>query len=106
MRITVSHTKSVEEVRQKVDRGFDQMFQGLPIGAVQLTYQQRAWDGNKLTFSFTAKAGFMNVPVNGWLVVEEKLVTIEVELPSFVSNFIPEAKVQAAVEGQVKGLLT
>ncbi len=58
-----------------------------------------------MTYSFTAVAGFITVPVTGTVLVEEQLVTIDVNLPSFVSNFIPEAKVKEAVETQVKGLL-
>ncbi len=105
MKITVSHNKTPDEIRQRVDRGFEQLFQGLPIGPVQVIDQQRTWAGSTLNFSFGAKTPFATVPIKGFVLVEEKQITIDVDLPSFVSNFIPEAKIGAAVEGQVRGLL-
>ena len=106
MRVTVSHKKTVPEVRKALDESVDQLFRGLPIGAVELTDQQRAWSGDTLNFSFTARAGFLNVPIKGWALVESQQVTIDIDLPSFLNQFIPEAKMKTAIEGQVKGLLT
>lgn len=106
MRVTVSHNKPVNEVMRSLDRGLDQIFSGLPLGAVQFTDQQRSWDGTTLNFSFTARAGFLNVPLKGWALVEEKQVTIDIDLPPFLEQLIPQEKVRKSVEGQVKGLLT
>lgn len=105
MRVTVSHNKPVNEVMRSVDQGFDTIFQGIAIGAVQFSDQKRSWDGQTLNFSFTARAGFLNVPLKGWVLVEDKNVVIDIDLPGFLNNLIPEAKVKAAIEGQVKGLL-
>lgn len=106
MRVTVSHTKNPDEIKANIDRSFDDIFKGLPVGPVQLTDEQRVWVGNTLNFSFNAKAAFLAVPVKGWIAVEPKLITIEVELPAFLKNFLPEEKVKSAVESGVKGLLT
>jgi Putative polyhydroxyalkanoic acid system protein (PHA_gran_rgn) len=105
MRITVSHNKTPEEIRARIDRGFDDIFKGLPVGPIQLTDEERVWVGNTLNFAFNAQAAFLTVPVKGWILVEPQLVTIEVELPAFLKNFLPEEKVAAAVESGVKGLL-
>jgi hypothetical protein len=105
MRVTVAHKKSVAEVKQSVDRNFDQIFTGLPLPAVQFTDQQRFWNGPRMDFSFTARTGFINIPLKGWILVEEKQVTVELDLPSFIGQFLPEQKVQAAVESHVRGLL-
>ncbi len=105
MRLTVTHNKSVDEIKKRVDSGFNDIFQGLPIPALQITDTERVWNGSTMTYSFTAVAGFITVPIKGTVLVEEKLVTIDVDLPAFVSNFIPEAKMKEAVEAQVKGLL-
>ncbi len=106
MRITVSHNKPPAEIRSNIDRGFDDIFKGLPVGPVQITDEQRTWAGNTMNFSFNAKAAFLTVPVKGWITVEEKQVTIELDLPSFLKNFLPEEKVKTAVESSVRGLLT
>src|SRR5438309_7989459 len=100
MRVTVSHNKSVDEVKKSIDRGFDDIFKGLPVAAVQFVDEKRAWNGNNLDFSFNARAGFLNVPIKGFVLVEEKVVTIDIDLPSFLNQFIPEQKVKAAVETQ------
>lgn len=106
MRVTVSHNKTAQEVTMAVDRGFDQIFTGLPIAALEFSNQQRTWNGRQMDFSFTARAGFLNVPVKGLLVVEDRQVIIDIELPEFLRKFLPEHKVQAAVESRVKGLLS
>ncbi len=105
MRITITHNKPVDEIKSRLDRGIEEVFKGLPISAVEIADTRHGWTGNTLDFSFTAKAGFISVPIKGQAVVEEKLLTLDIELPAFVGNFIPEEKVRAAVEGQVKGLL-
>lgn len=106
MRVTVSHTRNPEEIKRNIDRGFDDIFKGLPVGPVQITDEQRTWAGETMNFSFNARAAFMTLPIKGFVQVEQTQVTIDVDLPSFLSNLIPEQKVKAAIEGKVKGLLT
>jgi hypothetical protein len=106
MRITVAHNKTVEQIRSNIDRGFDDIFKGLPVGPVQIADEQRTWVGNTMNFSFNARAAFLTVPVKGWIAVEPQQVTIEVDLPAFLGKLIPEEKVKTAVESGVKGLLT
>lgn len=106
MRVTVSHNKNPDEIKRGLDRSFDEIFTGMPIGPVQITDEQRTWAGSTLNFSFNARAAFMVIPVKGFILVEPKQVTIEVDLPAFLNQFIPEEKMKAAVEGRVKGLLT
>lgn len=106
MRVTVSHNKSADEVKRLVNRGFDDIFKGMPVGPVQLSNEQRTWVGDTLNFSFDAQAAFITVPVKGWIRVEQQQVTIEVELPTFFQNMIPEEKVKTSLEAGVKGLLT
>jgi hypothetical protein len=106
MRVTVSHNKTPQQVRQSIDKGFDDIFTGLPIAGLQFTDEKRTWIGNTLNFSFNAKLGIVNVPLKGFVEVLEKQVTIDIDLPSFLNQFLPEEKVKTAVESKVKGLLT
>jgi hypothetical protein len=106
MRVTVSHKKTVDQMKQTVDRGFDEIFKGLPIGAIQILNEQRAWNASTMNFSFTAQAGFLSVPLKGSVLVEAETVTIDVDLPPFLNQFIAEEKLKTSIEGRVKGLLT
>lgn len=105
MKVTVSHTKSVAEIKSSVDNSFDKIFQGLPVGQVKVSDQKKAWNGDTMTFSCNAGVGFMAIPIKGAVEVQEKQVVIDVDLPSFVSNFIAEDKIKGSIESQVKGLL-
>jgi hypothetical protein len=75
-------------------------------GMVQIANEQRSWNGDQMDFSFDATMGFMKIPVKGFVLVEEKQVTVDIDLPQFITNFIPEAKVKQGLESGVKGLLT
>jgi hypothetical protein len=106
MRVTVSHNEPKQEVIQRIDRGLDDIFKGATGGMVQITGEQRSWVDNRLNFSFNARAGFVNIPVKGQVIVDDHLVTIDVDLPSFVNNLFPEQKMASGIETRVRGLLT
>jgi len=106
MRVTITHTKNPDDVKKKIEAGLDDVFKGLPVGPVKIEDEKRAWTGHKMDFSFTAKAAFMSVPVKGMVLIEPKLLTVDVELPAYLKGLIPEDKVVKSVEAGVKGLLT
>src|SRR5262245_2654284 len=105
MRVIVPHHKTLAEVRASIDQGFDRIFTGMPLGSIQIADQQRSWTGDTLNFAFNAKAGFFDIPVKGTVKLEETQVIIDLDLPGFVSQFVADSKIQAAVESQVRGLL-
>ena len=105
MRVTVSHNKDPQEIVRNVDRGFDDMFRGLPLGPVQFTDERRQWNGRRLDFSFTARAGFMAFPIKGTVLVEDHQVTVDVDLPPVLENFLPQQKMKTVMEGRVRGML-
>ena len=105
MRITVSHDKGRERAIRLVDEQADQLFRGMP-GPVQIVDQQRRWEGDTMHFSFTGKAGFLSAPIKGTVLVEDKTLTVDVELPGFLKNLMPEEKVKAGIEGRARALLT
>lgn len=106
MRVTVSHTKTKQEVIKIVNDSADQIFGGVPGAPVKITDQTKHWDGSTMHFSLTGKVGFFSAPLKGTVAVTDKDVTIDCELPELLKKFIPEEKVKAGIEGQVKGLLT
>jgi hypothetical protein len=106
MRVIVPHQKQPAEIIQNIDRRFDEIFRGLPVGPVQIVDMQRSWAGRTMTFAFNASAGFMSIPIKGFVEVGDREVTVDVDLPAFLSQFLPEDKLKPALEKGVKGLLT
>ena len=107
MRITVSHNQPKQEVIQRVDRAFDDIFRSaVPGGFVQIVDEQRTWVGDQMNFAFNAKTPFMTVPVKGLIHVEDAQVTIDIELPAFINSFLPEQQMKQGLETKIKGLLT
>lgn len=106
MRVTVSHNKTRQEVMKIVDDSTDQIFRGMPGSPLQILDQTKHWDGSTLHFSFTGKMGFFTAPLRGTVLVTDRDVTIEADLPPLLKNFIPEKTIEAGVEQKVKGLLT
>jgi hypothetical protein len=106
MRVTVAHNKGLQGAKKLVDESATEVFKGASGSPVQITDQEKRWDGDIMHFSFTGKMGFFSAPMKGWVQVTEKDVTIECELPGILKKFMPEDKVKASIESRVRGLLT
>lgn len=106
MRITVSHNKGQQEAIRIVNEASDQFLKPDLPGAFRMMDVKKSWSGNAMKFSIEAKAGFISLPLNGVITVNEKDVTIDCELPAFLTKLMPESKIRAGVENKVKGLLT
>lgn len=104
MRITVSHNKSKEEVMRSIDRSFDDLFRGASVVPLQLVDERRSWQGSVLTFSFSAKMGFVSAPIRGTIDVNDKEVIIDVDL-GLLERFIAPATARDAITSRVRGLL-
>jgi hypothetical protein len=104
MRVTISHKKPKEEVIRIVEQNTNDMLKGLANGPVQVVDIERAWNGNVMDFSFKGKAGFFTAPISGRIEVNDAEVIIEADL-GLLGKLIPEEKVQASVEGKVRGYL-
>jgi len=104
VKITVPHNRSREEVIQSVDRSFNELFQGIVILPLRFVEERRMWQGNTLTFSFTAKMGLVSTPIKGTVEVTDRDLTIDVDL-GMLERLIPAAKVREAVTDRVRGLL-
>ena len=104
MRISVSHTRSKEEVMRSVDRSFDDLFQGIGIIPIQFIAERRSWQGSTLTFSLSAKMGLLSTPIKGSIEVTDRDLTIDVDL-GLIGRLIPATKAREAISSRIRGLL-
>lgn len=104
VKITVSHQRSIEEVKQAINRSLDDVFTGSSAIPVKLTQERRSWQGDTLVFSLVAKMGFMSTPISGTIIVTDHDVTIDANL-GLLERLIPAAQAQQAVSSRVKALL-
>lgn len=104
MRITVSHSRTKEQVKATVDRSFDSLFSGVGGIPLQITNEQRSWSGDMLSFSFTAKAGFLNTLIKGTVEVTDREVIVNADL-GLLEKLLPAARARPAIEEKIRGLL-
>jgi Putative polyhydroxyalkanoic acid system protein (PHA_gran_rgn) len=105
VRITVSHTRSKDEVVRAIDHSFDDLFRGIGIVPIQFVEEHRQWQGSTLNFSVAAKMGLLSTPLKGTIEVTDKDVTIDVDLGLF-ERLLPATKVKQEISSRVRGLLT
>jgi hypothetical protein len=106
MRITVTHKKTQQEVVKIVDDSAEQVFRGMPGSPIQIVDYRKSWDGSLMHFSFVAKMGFLTTPLRGTVLVTERDVTVEFELPALLKSFIPEQKIEESMKSRIRGLLS
>jgi hypothetical protein len=105
MRITVSHTKSKEEVMRSVDRSFDDLLRGIGVVPIQFVDERRSWQGSTLTFSVSTKMGFISTPIRGTIEVTDEDITIDADL-GLLERLIPATKARDSITSRIRGLLT
>jgi len=105
MRVTISHKKTKAQAIQAVDRAIDEVFGAAALGPVTVINQKKNWNESTMTFSLTAKMGFLTNPISGTVEVTDIDVTIDADL-GMLNKLFPEEKVRATVESRVRGLLT
>lgn len=105
MTVIVPHGATPEKAIATIDHSWDRLFEGIGGAPVQLTDEKKSWSGRTMSFSLTARVGFIALPISGTVSVDDTNVTIQCELPGIVSKFIGEDKVRAGIEGRIRGLL-
>lgn len=104
MRITVSHSRPKEQVKAAVDHSFDELFRGVTVIPLQITNEQRNWNGDTLKFSFSASVGFLNTPIKGTVEVTERDLTIDADL-GLLERLLPGTRARPVLEEKIRGLL-
>jgi hypothetical protein len=96
MRIEQPHKLGREEAMARVDRFLDRLIQDPPGGAT-VTNVLKAWDGQRMTFSFALSRGFFGSSFGGTLDVTDDRVVVESELPMLVKSFVGEERVARTI---------
>jgi hypothetical protein len=89
---------------KSVDRSFNELFQGVGLPQLKLLDARRSWQGNTLTFSLTAKMGWISTPIKGTVEVTDQDLTIDADL-GLLERLIPAAKAREMVSSRIRGLL-
>jgi hypothetical protein len=58
-----------------------------------------------MSFSLTAKMGFIKTPIKGTVEIRAADLTVDVDL-GLLDKLIPQETVRTGIEGRVRGLLT
>jgi hypothetical protein len=104
MRVTVAHNKTEQQVKDAVDHSMDQVFSAVAVGVVEFSDQHRHWHGNIMSFSLTARMGFIKTPIKGTVEVRPGELMIDVDL-GVLENLIQQNTLRSSLENKVRGLL-
>ena len=104
MRITIAHNRSKAEIIDSVDRSFNEIFQGVPGIPVKLVVEQKSWQGSVLSFSLSARLGFLSTPIKGTVEVTDRDIIVDADL-GMLGRFVNEKTAQQVLGNRMKGLL-
>lgn len=90
---------------RSVDRSFDELFRGIGTVPIRFVDERRNWQGSTLTFSVSAKMGFISSPIKGTVEVTDRDVTVDADL-GLLERLISASKAQNAISSRIRGLLT
>ena len=88
-----------------VDRSFEDLFRGIGMIPIQFMDERRSWSGSTLTFSLSAKMGFVSTPMKGTIEVTDRDITIDADL-GLLERLIPPTKARDSIASRVRGLLS
>jgi hypothetical protein len=104
MRVIIPHSDTKQDVKATVDRSIVQVFTGFNLGPIQFVNQRKEWAGDTMTFSLTAKLGFLQTPIRGSALVTDSEVILDVDL-GLLGKLIPEQVAKTQIADRTKGLL-
>jgi hypothetical protein len=104
MRVIIPHNGAKQGVKSSVDRSIVQVFTGFNLGPIEFINQRKEWSGDTMTFSLTAKLGFLQTPIRGLAVVNDSEVILDVDL-GLLGRLIPEEAAKTQIVNRTKGLL-
>jgi hypothetical protein len=103
MKVSVPHNTTVEEAIVIIDRSVTEIFE--VGGSVELIERLRRWEGPLMDFALTARVGFISLPIEGRVEIDDITITVHCELPQLAKTFLGEEKIRAGVEEKVRKIL-
>jgi hypothetical protein len=104
MRVTISHNRPKQEIKDSVERSIDQLFTGFNVGVIEFINQRKQWSGDTMTFALAARLGFLRTPIRGAALVTNREVILDVDL-GLLSTLIPEERATTEIAWRAKELL-
>lgn len=97
MTAKAEHGGTIESAKARLDESVWTLLEG-----VEAADPKKSWDGDTMSFSFTGKVGFISVPLAGTAAVDATDVTVTMDLPPMVKNFVGEEKVRSVIEQRLR----
>jgi len=104
MHIEQSHSIGQRAAVSRIDHFLERLVQN-PPGGVAVTDTLREWDGNRMTFAFTAGNGFIGTTIRGVLDVLDKKVVLEAEVPVLIRTLLGEDRIRQVIARELGALL-
>lgn len=110
MTVAIPHHKTKAEVIGLLDAAVDKLFTEGVGETVKLVEPKKEWTESTnpfstMTFSVTAKIGFISVPVAGTMAVDDENVIIDCELPAMAKNFLGEEKIRKGITEKITEII-
>lgn len=104
MRIEQPHSLGEQEAIRRIDGFLEDLVQN-PPGGITIKDGSKEWNGNRMSFSFTAAKGFFGTSIAGVMEVGTDRVLVESELPALVKNFLGEDRIQQVIAHELGNIL-
>lgn len=105
MRVTMSHNRTKQDMKDAVDRSLEQVFAGLDAGPIIFTDQRKQWSGDTMEFSLVAKMGLFKTPLKGSATVTDRDLTLDVDF-GVLEKLIPADAAKSRLERTMRKVLT
>jgi hypothetical protein len=87
-----------------VDRVFNQVLQGEAGPPLRFVVKEKSWHGSILSFTLSAKMGFVSTPIRGMIEVKDHEVIVDADL-GLLNHLLPEKAIREVFGNRIKGLL-
>jgi hypothetical protein len=74
---------------------------GLPM---RLVVKEKSWQGSIMSFTLSAKMGFVSTPIKGTIEVKDHKLIVDADL-GLLNRLLPEKSVREVFGNRIKGLL-
>ncbi len=99
--VTEPHKLGADEARRRID-AYAQQLAGGAVPGVEIKNLETHWNGSTLETSFEARKGFFSQQISGGIQVEDKAVTLRIEVPDLIFSFVPRPQVESFLSEKLR----